>query len=125
MEKQQKELKLFKNLYNLLDWIDFGLAGLIIFYYGRKFTELFDFEELLLVAETDVVAIISALVENASVISIVLLSASLVVCLSFICLTIIMRKKGHISAVRAFARVTFAAFWIPLDVAFLLMILTG
>ena len=105
------EPKNYKQLYNLVDWLDFGLVIAIVIYYGRLannygFEQMFD---------------LSA--EHTSLIGVALLLASLAIAITFIYLTIKMRKLRQISAARAVARIVWNGIWIPLDVLFLFMIL--
>ena len=110
-----------KQIYNLVDWIDFGLVIAVVIYYGRLVNNLqVDFTTAL---ELDYAVFVDLIVENAGSAGIALLAASLAVCTTFICLTIMMRKKREIGIARATARIIWNLIWIPLDCYFLFMIL--
>ena len=105
-----------KQIYNIVDWIDLGLVAAIIFYYARLFNR-----------DTSSTGIDWQVIfqgtENTSLFGILLLLASLAVCITFIYLTVKMRKRQEVSAARATARIVWNAIWIPLDCYFLFMIL--
>ena len=110
-----------KQIYNLIDWIDFGLIGAIILYYGRLIHRLQ--YELPAIFEGGYERIILLSIEHASYVSIALLMASLAVCTIFICLTIKMRARRDIGAARAVGRIIWNGIWIPLEAYLLFMIL--
>ena len=106
-----------KKLYNTVDWIDFGLVIAIILYYSRY--------ELPDITEFDLAQIVNLAIENASLISVGLLLASLVIATTLICFTIKMRRLRLIGVARATARLIWNGIWIPLDIYFLYMILSS
>ena len=96
-----------KQLYNIVDWIDLGLVIAIVAYYSRSdLTQLLDLSSA-----------------NATPIGILLLLASLAICVTFILLTIKMRKRQEVSLARATARIIWNTIWIPLDLYFLYTLL--
>ena len=120
-QKNTTEQENFKQIYNIVDWIDLGLVGVIIFYYGRLISSLLD--ELPDVIEFDYELYLNLIIENANFTGIALVVASLIICLVFIYLTVKMRKKRYIGIVRTTARMIWNGFWLLLDVSFLFMIL--
>ena len=96
-----------KQIYNIVDWIDLGLVIAIIAYYSRMdHTQLFNLSG-----------------EHATPIGILLLLASLAICITFILLTIKMRKRQEVSLARAVLRIIWNGIWIPLDLYFLFTLL--
>ena len=110
-----------KQIYNIVDWIDFGLVFAVIVYYTRLVNNLQD--GLLVGTQFDFAQFMTLAIENANFIGIALLAASLAVCVTFICLTIKMWRRRDIGIVRATARIIWNMIWIPLDVYVLCMIL--
>ena len=108
-----------KKIYNIVDWIDFGLVFAIIAYYGSLMSRL----PMQDITELDYWQIVILAIEHATLTGIALLLASLAVCVTFICLTIKMRKRRQIGIIRTIARLIWNGIWIPLDVFFLYMIL--
>jgi len=109
-----------KRLYNIVDWIDLGLVGLIIFYYARLMSQLQP--DLPAALDMDYGQILRFLAEHATLTGVALLVASLAVCVTFIYLTIRMRRTRQIGIVRAAARIIWNGMWIPLDLYFLFLI---
>lgn len=95
-----------KQIYNIVDWVDLGLVIAIIWYYSRQ-----DLSQLL------------SFNHQVSFFGIFLLLASLVISITFVYLTIRMRKHRQIGPVRAIARLIWNGIWIPLDLFFLITIL--
>jgi len=110
-----------QQIYNIVDWIDFGLVFAVIFYYGRLINSVQ--YQLPAGVVLDYAQIISLAVEHANLMGIALLVASLAVCIIFICLTVKMRRKRQIGIIRAAGRIIWNGIWIPLDAYFLFMIL--
>jgi len=91
-----------KHLYNIVDWLDLGLVIAIIWYYSRQdLSQLLSFDY------------------QASFFGIFLLLASLAISITFVYLTVKMRKHGQVSKIRAIARLIWNGIWIPLDLFFL------
>jgi len=107
-----------KKIYNIIDWIDFGLVGAIILYYSRLFSRA----DLSAITEFDYSTYMRLMVDNATALGVVLLLASLAVCVVFIVLTINMRRARQISATRAVLRMGWNIIWIPFDLYFLFLI---
>ena len=101
----------YKQLYNMVDWLDFGLVIAIVIYYSR------------LASNVGLEQIFDLSAEHASPIGIALLLASLAIAITFIYLTVKMRKLRQVSIARATVRIIWNAIWIPLDAYFLYMIL--
>ena len=110
-----------RKIYNIVDWIDLGLVGAIILYYGRLVNSLQ--YELPTGIELDYAQFFNLAIENANLIGIGLLVASLAVCITFIYLTVKMRRKRQIGVARATVRIIWNGIWIPLDIYALCMIL--
>ena len=113
-----------KKIYNMVDWIDFGLVIAVVIYYGRLFNIVTD-DMIIIWPDFDFTYFVNLIVENAGSVGIALLAASLAVCTTFICLTVMMRKKREIGIARATARIIWNLIWIPLDCYFLFMILSA
>ena len=110
----------FKRLYNTLDWIDLGLIGVICFYYIRLWNRL-EFD-LLNAEELDFVEVINLVIENTNLVGIVLLLVSLAVTITFIYLTVKMRRKRFISGIRAGVRLIWNGTFLLIDIYALLLI---
>jgi len=120
MENKTEQYKL-QQIYNVVDWLDLGLVVAIILYYVRLVNRL---QYNFLATETlDYSKIINLIRENTNLTGIVLLVASLIICVVFICLTIKMRKTRQIGVVRTTARLIWNGIWIPFDLYFLVMVL--
>jgi len=109
----------FEQLYRTVDWIDLSLVGILIFYYGRLGANL----EFPSNVELDYALIMNLIMESVTLIGIILLLVSLIVCTTLIYLTIKSRRARMISAPRAIGRLIFNGFFFLLDVSFLLMII--
>ncbi|MCL2195029.1 MAG: hypothetical protein FWB76_03670 [Oscillospiraceae bacterium] len=109
-----------KTVYNIIDWVDLGLVGLIIWYYSRLFGGL----DVSLITEFDFSTYTRMMVDNATALGVVLLLASLAICAVFIYLTIHMRRARQISAARTVVRLAWNLIWIPFDLYFLFLIFT-
>ncbi|MCL2531762.1 MAG: hypothetical protein FWE40_06365 [Oscillospiraceae bacterium] len=107
-----------KKIYNIIDWIDLGLVGAIIWYYSRLFSRI----DLSGMTEFDYTAFMRLSVENVTPLGVILLLVSLAVCVTFIVLTVKMRRAGQISATRAVLRMAWNLIWIPLDLYYLFLI---
>ena len=71
-----------KQLYNIVDWIDFGLVFAVVFYYGRLVNNLiYDLQNGVVLGYRE---IINLSVEYATLTSIALLVASMAVCITFV-----------------------------------------
>ena len=110
-----------KRMYNILDWIDLGLVGVIVLYYMRLWNRLqYELPDLL---EMDYVDIFNLVIENTRLTGIILLLISLVVTSVFIYLTIRMRKARCVGRIRTGIRLIWNGFFILFDIYALLMIL--
>ena len=88
-----KEVKELKSFYNTIDWIDFALVVLIIFYIGSG---------------------------NASpLLGLLLCIVSLFVSLAALLVSRVMQRKGEVSKVRLIVRYVVWGIWIPVDIAFI------
>ena len=110
-----------KEMYNILDWIDLGLIGVISFYYIALWNRLQ--YDLPIGLELDFGQIINLIIENTKLVGIVLLLVSLAVSSAFVYLTVRMRKTGCISGVRAGVRLIWNGTFILMDIFVLFMIL--
>lgn len=119
--KHPTESDNLKKIYNIVDWIDLGLVVAIIIYYTRLINSAQ--HELSAEMELDYAQIMNLVTENVNLMGILLLVVSLAVCITFIYLTIKMRKRRQIGVVRTIARIVWNGIWIPLDIYFLCMIL--
>jgi len=127
-EKEEREEMHKSNLlwlYNIIDWIDFGLVFAIIFYVGRTFRAVgFPFEYL-----------IENIAQNAglifiefppSVVGLLLCVASLVVSISAIIVSRLIHRSGaHRSRLRLIGRYIMWGIWIPIDIYFLVVYAIG
>lgn len=118
-----------KQLYNIVDWIDVGLVIAVILYYGNLTRGLqqelvYDLMngDLMSSAAFDYTQFLTLIIENAKPTGIALLVASLLVCTSFIVLTVMMRKRGEIGIIRAAGRIIWNMIWMPLDLYILFQI---
>ncbi|MCL2212314.1 MAG: hypothetical protein FWB93_00570 [Oscillospiraceae bacterium] len=110
-----------KTIYNIVDWIDFGFVFLTIFYYGRMIS---DFASgLPYGVELNHEIIVDLINTNPSAVGIMLLFASLALCTTFIFLTVKIRARQEIGAVRAVGRLVWNGIWIVFDLLFLVTIL--
>ena len=110
-----------KQIYNIVDWIDVGLVIAIIIYYSRLMNSvLYDLPDGI---ELNYMQFMNLAIENANIIGILLVAASLIVCITFVCLTVKMRKRREVGIVRATVRIIWNGIWIPLDVYVLSLIL--
>ena len=110
-----------KQVYNIVDWIDLGLVIAIIIYYSRLISDLLYNHPGGI--ELNYIQFINLAIENANIIGVLLVAASLIVCITFICLTVKMRKRREVGIVRATVRIIWNGIWIPLDVYVLSLIL--
>jgi len=114
-------------LYNIIDWVDFGLVFAIIFYVGYAmqgtdfaygFTNIFDTGS---VSWSDFMFALPP-----SVIGLLLCVASLVVSASAIIVSRLIYKKGaHRSRIRLISRYIVWGIWIPIDLYFIYFYATG
>jgi len=105
-------------LYNVIDWIDFILIFVIIVYIGASQSAIVitDF------ADVDARYIWNSIVENLTVVSLVLCLASLAVSCAAIVTALQIYKKGlNRNPFRLLLRFIAWGVWIPVDLAFIVL----
>jgi len=109
-------------LYNTLDWIDFFLIFAIIAYVGIS-PIAFDFYDW---AYLDISDIWYTIVNNLTVVDLVLCMASLIVTVSAIVTAILIYKKGlNKNLLRLAVRFIVWGVWVPFDLYLIFMALRG
>ena len=117
----RKDTSLLK-LYNALDWIDFFLIFAIIGYVAVS-PIVFEFSDL---AYIDAEYIWHTIVNNLSVVDLLLCTASLIVTVAAIVTAILIYKKGlNKNPFRLVGRFLVWGVWIPIDVYLIVMALRG
>jgi len=122
LEKEEVVKSDLLALYNIIDWIDFGLVFAIIFYVSRALRDIgFTFD--------------SMISQNAgfifydlppSIVGLLLCVASLIVSISAIIVSRLIHKTGaHRSRVRLIGRYIMWGIWIPVDIYFLIVYAVG
>ncbi|MCL2361434.1 MAG: hypothetical protein FWC73_06445 [Defluviitaleaceae bacterium] len=133
VEQEENEKSDLLQLYNIIDWIDFGLVFAIIFYVGNAFR---DTAFTYAFRDTDFVFYsIGDLVQSSgvnifdlppSMLGLLLCVASLVVSISAIIVSRLIHKTGaHRSRVRLIGRYIMWGIWIPIDIYFLVVYAVG
>jgi len=109
-------------IYNIIDWMDFGLIFLIIAYYSTISSEAITALDL-----NQAGAFFDTMFSfTPSVIGLMLCLASLVVCVSAIIVSILIQKSGaNKSKLRLAVRFIIWGVWIPFDLYLIFMSLTG
>ncbi|MCL2571610.1 MAG: hypothetical protein FWE11_04325 [Defluviitaleaceae bacterium] len=109
------------SLYNIIDWIDFGLIFAIIAYSAVSFQELGEGLELF-----ESGWLVYLLDFPPSVIGLLLCLASLVVSVSAIATAIMIQRKGaNKSKLRLFSRFIVWGVWIPVDIYLIFITIAG
>jgi len=109
-------------LYNIIDWIDFILVFVIIGYVAIAPVTV-DFTDLAYLSASD---IWYTVINNLTVVDLVLCLISLVVTVSAIVTAILIYKKGlNKNPLRLVARFIIWGVWIPIDIALIVMALRG
>jgi len=109
-------------LYNIIDWIDFLLVFVIIAYIGVSpiVTDFYDWAYL------DMAEIWYTIINNLTVIDLLLCTASLIVTIAAIATAILIYKKGlNKNPFRLIARFIVWGVWIPIDLYLIFMALQG
>lgn len=110
-----------KAIYTVIDWLDLGLVGALIWYYSRLFRS---FDPSAMAGGFNYAAFMQHSVQNTTALGIFLLLASLAICTVFIVLTVKMRRARQISSARAAVRMAWNFVWIPFDLFYLFLIFT-
>jgi len=109
-------------LYNTLDWIDFLLIFIIIGYVGISQIAI-DFHDW---AYWDTANIWYTIVNNLSLMDLVLCTASLIITIAAIVTAILIYKKGlNRNPFRLIIRFILWGVWVPIDVYLIVMALRG
>jgi len=111
-------------LYNIIDWVDFGLVFAIIFYVSRTFSDMGFTMDYLINTSRDVGFIFYDF--PPSVLGLLLCVASLIVSVSAIIVSRLIHKTGaHRSRLRLIGRYIIWGIWIPVDIYFIFVYAIG
>ena len=127
IEKEEIVKSELLELYNIIDWIDFGLVIAIIFYVGNAAREAgFTLEYITNAAQEAEYIFFNIFNLPPSIVGLLLCVASLIVSVGAIIVSRLIHKKGaNKSRVRLIVRYIVWGIWIPVDLYFLVVYAVG